>query len=91
VSGGHPHGGGHDYGGGTAARTRRRLGIVLALTASVLVVEVVGALLSGSLALLADAAHTFVDSASLVIALVVATLALRPATARCPHGRGSAS
>ena len=55
---------GHSHAGG-AAGNRRRLAIVLALTASVLVVEVVGALVSGSLALLADAAHAFVDSAGL--------------------------
>jgi cobalt-zinc-cadmium efflux system protein len=36
---------------------------VLGLTVRVLIVEVVGALLSGSLALLADAAHAFVDAA----------------------------
>jgi cobalt-zinc-cadmium efflux system protein len=79
VSAGHGHGGG-------APGNRRRLGVVLGLTASVLVVEVVGALLSGSLALLADAAHAFVDCAGLIIALVAATLALRPATARRTWG-----
>lgn len=77
--------GGHSHADGTAGN-RRRLAIVLVLTASVLVVEVVGALVSGSLALLADAAHAFVDSAGLVIALVAATLALRPATARRTWG-----
>ncbi len=54
---------------------------MLALTATVLVVQVVGALLSGSLALLADAAHAATDAAGLVIALLAATLALRPPTA----------
>ena len=76
---------GHSHAGG-AAGNRRRLAIVLTLTASVLVVEVVGALVSGSLALLADAAHAFVDSAGLVIALVAATQALRPATAKRTWG-----
>ena len=82
---GHAGGHGHDHAGG-AAGNRRRLAVVLALTAGVLVVEVVGALVSGSLALLADAAHAFVDSAGLVIALVAATLALRPATAKRTWG-----
>jgi cobalt-zinc-cadmium efflux system protein len=87
MSAGHSHGGGHGHNHGTgAAGDRRRLAIVLALTASVLVVKVVGALVSGSLALLADAAHAFVDSAGLVSALVAATLALRPATARRTWG-----
>ncbi len=84
MSGGHPHG--HPHGPGGGAGNRRRLAIVLALTVSVLVVQVVGALLSGSLALLADAAHAGTDAAGLVIALVAATLALRPATARRTWG-----
>jgi cobalt-zinc-cadmium efflux system protein len=83
MSHGHTHTHSH---GSAAAANRRRLAIVLGLTASVLVVEVVGALLSGSLALLADAAHAFVDSAGLAIALTAATLALRPATARRTWG-----
>lgn len=83
MSGGHAHG--HDHAAG-AADNRRRLAIVLALTATVLVVEVVGALLTGSLALLADAGHMFADAGGLVIALIAATLALRPATARRTWG-----
>lgn len=75
---------GHGHGGATA--DRRRLVIVLALTAGVLLVQVVGALLSGSLALAADAAHAGTDAAGLVIALVAATLAARPATARRTWG-----
>ncbi|TKJ19288.1 cation diffusion facilitator family transporter [Blastococcus sp. CCUG 61487] len=78
MSGGHAHGG--------PAGDRRRLAVVLALTASVLVVQLVGALLSGSLALLADAAHAATDSAGLAIALVAATLALRPASPRRTWG-----
>jgi cobalt-zinc-cadmium efflux system protein len=83
MSGGHSHG--HDHAGG-AADNRRRLAIVLALTATVLVVEVVGALVTGSLALLADAGHMLTDAAGLVIALIAATLALRPPTARRTWG-----
>jgi cobalt-zinc-cadmium efflux system protein len=83
MSGGHAHG--HDHAAG-AADNRRRLAIVLALTATVLVVELVGALLTGSLALLADAGHMFADAGGLVIALIAATLALRPATARRTWG-----
>lgn len=76
----------HDHGHGGATADRRRLVIVLALTAGVLLVQVVGALLSGSLALAADAAHAGTDAAGLVIALVAATLAARPATARRTWG-----
>ena len=43
--------------------------MVLAITASVLVVELVGAWLAGSLALLADAGHMATDAAAVVLAL----------------------
>jgi cobalt-zinc-cadmium efflux system protein len=59
---------------------RGRLAVVLAITASVLVVEVVGAVVSGSLALLADAGHMLTDVAGLSLALLAAVLAGRPAT-----------
>jgi len=79
--GGHVHGRFPDTGD-----HRRRLALVLGLTCAVLVVEVVGALLSGSLALLADAGHMLTDAGGLAIALVAATLALRPATAKRTWG-----
>lgn len=60
--------------------------VVLALTSTVMVVEVIGALVSGSLALAADAGHMLTDVAGLAIALVAATLALRPATAQRTWG-----
>jgi len=53
---------------------------VLALTSTVLVVAVVGAAVSGSLALLADAGHMLADVAGLVLAVAAAVLARRPAT-----------
>src|ERR687898_793877 len=66
----------HDHGEGN----RRALAIVLALTAAFTVVEIVGGLLTGSLALLADAGHMLSDNLSLGIALFAAWLAQRPAT-----------
>jgi cobalt-zinc-cadmium efflux system protein len=77
---------GHDHGHGGAGADRRRLVIVLALTSTVLVVQIVGSLLSGSLALAADAAHAGTDAAGLVVALLAATLALRPATVQRTWG-----
>jgi cobalt-zinc-cadmium efflux system protein len=62
------------------ARNRRVLGVVLALTLSFTVVEVVGGLLTGSLALLADAAHMLSDNLAITIALVAVWLAGRPST-----------
>jgi cation diffusion facilitator family transporter len=80
---GHDHGTAH----GTAAAVHRgRLAVVLALTCGVLVVEVVGALLSGSLALLADAAHMATDALGIGMALGAVTLAQRPARGRRTFG-----
>lgn len=58
----------------------RPLAIALAITAVFLVVEVVGALLTNSLALLADAGHMLTDVAALALALFATWLARRPAT-----------
>jgi cobalt-zinc-cadmium efflux system protein len=71
---------GHDHAHGAAA-DRRRLLLVLAITASVLTAELIGAAVSGSLGLLADAGHMLTDVAGLLIGLLAATLAARPATA----------
>ena len=60
-------------------RNRRALAIVFALTTAFLVIEVVGGLVTGSLALLADAGHMLFDSASLGLALFAAWLAEKPA------------
>ncbi len=60
--------------------SRRALVVVLALTATFTVAEVVGGLLTGSLALLADAGHMLSDTLSLGLALFAAWLAGRPAT-----------
>ena len=51
-------------------RHRRRLQVALAITLVVLVVELVGAALSGSLALLADAGHMLTDAAGIGLALL---------------------
>jgi cobalt-zinc-cadmium efflux system protein len=62
------------------AQNRRVLGIVLGLTLVFTVVEVVGGLLTGSLALLADAAHMLSDNFALTLALGAVWLAGRPST-----------
>ena len=62
------------------AGSRRALTLTLALTTSFMFAEVVGGLLTGSLALLADAAHMLSDSFSLALALFAVWLAQRPAT-----------
>lgn len=55
----------------------RKLAMVLGLTLTFLLVEVVGGYLSGSLALLADAGHMATDVAALTVALVGARIAQR--------------
>ena len=59
---------------------RRPLAIALAITVAFLVAEVVGGLLTGSLALLADAGHMATDAAALGLSLFAVWLARRPAT-----------
>jgi cobalt-zinc-cadmium efflux system protein len=67
----------HDHG---RVESRRALAVALALTASYTVAEVVGGIVAGSLALLADAVHMLSDNVALALALVAAWLATRPAT-----------
>ncbi|AQY02142.1 MULTISPECIES: cation diffusion facilitator family transporter [Microbacterium] len=80
----------HDHapaaGGIRSASHRRLLAISLTLTATIMVVQVVGAIFTGSLALLADAAHMFTDASALVIALIAAAVAARPADDRRTFG-----
>ena len=73
-------GAGHTHDTAGLADHRGRLAVVLGLTVTVLVVEVIGAVLTGSLALLADAGHMLTDVAGLTLGLVAAVLARRPAT-----------
>ena len=66
--------------------SRRRLTLVLGITAAVMVAEAVGGWLAHSLALLADAGHMLADVAALGLSLVVAYLVQRPATAERTFG-----
>lgn len=68
---------------GTATR---RLGWVLALTGTFMVVEAVGGWVSGSLALLADAGHMLTDVGALALSLLTARVAQRPADERRTYG-----
>ena len=75
----------HDHDHARVA-SRRALALALVLTASYTVVEVVGGLFAGSLALLADAVHMLSDNVALALALVAAWLATRPATPQRTYG-----
>jgi cobalt-zinc-cadmium efflux system protein len=70
----------------TRAEDRGRLRLVLAVTATVLVVELVGAWLAGSLALLADAGHMATDAAAIVLALGASYVASMKAGPRSTFG-----
>ena len=78
------HGVGHHA--EASGRHGRRLALVLGLTAAFAVVEFAVGLLSGSLALQADAAHMATDVAGLGLALGAIWLAARPASARATYG-----
>ena len=77
---GHSHAGHSHAGHGAGGSDRRALAVVFGLTTAFLVAEVVGGLLTGSLALLADAGHMASDSASIGLALFAFWLSRRPAT-----------
>jgi len=66
--------------------SRRRIKIVLAITAAVMVAEAVGGWAAHSLALVADAGHMLADVVALGLSLVVAHLAQRPVTAERTFG-----
>jgi cobalt-zinc-cadmium efflux system protein len=70
------------------ARTgsRNALALALAITAVYTVAEVVGGLLTGSLALLADAVHMLSDNVALALALFAVWLAERPSTPKRTYG-----
>ncbi len=77
MSGGHSHGPRPGGAGSAAAQHRRPLAIAFGLTAVFMVAEVVGGLVTGSLALLSDAAHMATDVLGLGLALAAITLAQR--------------
>lgn len=78
-------GAGHSH--GVPDRDHRgALAVALALAAVIVVAQAVGAVLTGSLALLTDTAHSAADASGLVVALVAATLVARPSDHRRTWG-----
>lgn len=78
-------GAGHDHGPsapavGQPGDYRRKLLIAFGITATIVVAQAVGSVITGSLALLTDTAHAITDASGLLVALIAATLMLRPAT-----------
>ncbi|MEM7432401.1 MAG: cation diffusion facilitator family transporter [Pseudomonadota bacterium] len=64
----------------------RRVIVALVLTGTFMVVEVIGGILSGSLALLADAGHMLTDTMALALAAIAFRVSKRPADARLTYG-----
>jgi len=75
-AGGHSH----SHGDVSSADGRRRVAVAGVLTAGFMLAEVAGGVISGSLALLADAAHMLTDAASLGLAWFGYKLSTRPAS-----------
>jgi cobalt-zinc-cadmium efflux system protein len=82
----HVHDNGHGHEHAVNLANRSRLLVAIAIVSVVLIVEVVGAALSGSLALFADAGHMLSDLTGLIVALVATVMAARPATDRHTFG-----
>ncbi|WP_027819439.1 cation diffusion facilitator family transporter [Paraburkholderia bannensis] len=98
----HDHGGahaGHDHAGHSHAghshaghnhlhgvTDQRRIGVAFAIIAVFMIVEIVGGILSGSLALLADAGHMISDTAALGFSWAAIQYGRRPATAQLSYG-----
>jgi len=83
----HPHD--HEQPAGTHGEERsdsKRLALALALTAGFAVVELVGGIAAGSLALIADAGHMITDAMALALAWMAARVAARPADAKRSFG-----
>ena len=72
----------HDHSHGNL----RRVQIALVLTASFMIVEIIGGIVSGSLALLADAGHMLTDSMGLALAALAFRVSAKPADSRRSYG-----
>ncbi|MGA7206904.1 MAG: cation diffusion facilitator family transporter [Specibacter sp.] len=83
---GHDHSHGHSHAGAPGDSHQGRIAVALGVTFAVFVLQVVGSLITGSLALLFDSAHVLTDAGGLVMALVAARLMARPSTNRRTWG-----
>ena len=75
----------HDHGTAHSAN-RTRLAVAFGITATILVAEIVGAVVTGSIALIVDAGHMTTDAGGLLVALIASSLALRPGTSKRTWG-----
>ena len=68
----------------------KRLAFAIAVNVLLTVVQVIGGVFSGSLALIADAIHNLSDAAALAIALIARKISRQPADANHTYGHGRA-
>lgn len=83
---GHDHGHPREAAGDASTKNERRLLLAAALTTITLLAEVIGGVVSGSLALLADAGHMLTDAAALILAWLAVRFARRPADWKRTYG-----
>lgn len=83
---GHQHGPSAGEAAGGPGDHRKRLWIAFGITATIVVAQAVGAVVTGSLALLTDTAHAITDASGLLVALIAATLMLKPSTSKHTWG-----
>lgn len=88
-SGGRNHGSTDEFQAENPTRNSKRVFWAWVLTVGFMLAEIVGGVLSGSLALLADAAHMFIDAMSLFLAWLAFKLANRPADRTRTYGYSS--
>ncbi len=86
---GHNHGHNHAHVHGEEGGpqdNRARLWLAFGITGIIVIAQLVGAIVTGSLALLTDTAHALTDASGLLVALVAANLMMRPATSKRTWG-----
>lgn len=76
----------HSHSHASGDENAKRLLLAFSVTATFMVIEVIGGLVSGSLALLADAGHMLTDAAALLFALIAVQFSRRPPNARHTFG-----
>ncbi len=82
----HGHSHAHTHGAGGPQDNRVRLWLAFGITSVIVIAQLVGAIVTGSLALLTDTAHAITDASGLLVALIAANLMMRPATPKRTWG-----
>jgi len=83
---GHDHDHGHDHVHAAEGSNLRRVMIALVMTGTFMIVEVIGGIISGSLALLADAGHMLTDTMALALAAMAFHVSKRPPDGNLTYG-----